>query len=83
MDGRRPASPAASGAANSIAQVGFGGMCGGIGSMLMLLVAGGVLQWLGNFTPLFLFAGVMHPLAWIAIRARIEDARRLADHALR
>jgi MFS transporter, ACS family, hexuronate transporter len=41
--------------------VGFGGMCGGIGGMLMLLVAGGMLQWLGNFTPLFIFAGVMHP----------------------
>ena len=39
--------------------VGFGGMCG----MLMLLVAGGMLPWLGNFTPLFIFAGVMHPLA--------------------
>jgi hypothetical protein len=49
--------------------VGFGCMCGGIGGMLMLLVAGGMLQWLDNFTPLFIFAGVMHPLAWIAIRA--------------
>jgi ACS family hexuronate transporter-like MFS transporter len=51
--------------------VGFGGMFGGIGGMLMLLVAGGMLQWLGNFTPLFTFAGVMHPLAWIAIRALV------------
>jgi nitrate/nitrite transporter NarK len=51
--------------------VGFGGMCGGIGGMLMLLVAGGMLQWLGNFTPFFIFAGVMHPLAWIAIRALV------------
>jgi ACS family hexuronate transporter-like MFS transporter len=49
--------------------VGFGGMCGGIGGMLMLLVAGGMLQWLGSFTALFILAGVMHPLAWIAIRA--------------
>jgi ACS family hexuronate transporter-like MFS transporter len=51
--------------------VGFGGMCGGIGGMLMLLVAGGMLQWLGSFTPLFVFAGIMHPLAWIAIRALV------------
>jgi|CXWL01.1.fsa_nt_gi ACS family hexuronate transporter-like MFS transporter len=51
--------------------VGFGGMCGGIGGMLMLLVAGGMLQWLGSFTALFVFAGVMHPLAWIAIRALV------------
>ena len=51
--------------------VGFGGMCGGIGGMLMLLVAGGMLQWLGNFRLLFVFAGVMHPLAWIVIRALV------------
>src|SRR6188474_3380351 len=51
--------------------VGFGGMCGGIGGMLMLLVAGGMLQWLGSFTPLFVFAGVMHPLAWMAIRGLV------------
>lgn len=37
----------------------------------MLLVAGGMLQWLGGFTPLFIFAGVMHPLAWVAIRALV------------
>ena len=30
-----------------------------------------MLQWLGSFTPLFIFAGVMHPLAWIAIRALV------------
>lgn len=51
--------------------VGFGGMCGGIGGMLMLLVAGGMLQWLGSFTPLFVIAGLMHPLAWIAIRVLV------------
>ena len=54
-----------------LAVSGFGGMCGGSGGMLILLVAGGMLQWLGNFTPLFIFAGVMHPLAWIAIRALV------------
>jgi hypothetical protein len=43
----------------------------GFGGMLMLLVAGGMLQWLGSFKPLFIFAGVMHPLAWIAIRALV------------
>jgi len=37
----------------------------------MLLVAGGMLQWLGSFTPLFIFAGIMHPLAWIAIRVLV------------
>jgi ACS family hexuronate transporter-like MFS transporter len=59
--------------------VGFGGMCGGIGGMLMLLVAGGMLQWLGSFTPLFIFAGVMHPLAWIAIRVLTGRTIREVD----
>jgi ACS family hexuronate transporter-like MFS transporter len=48
--------------------VGFGAMCGGIGGMFMNIVSGGMLQWLGSYAPLFVFAGVMHPLAWIAIR---------------
>ena len=34
----------------------------------MNLIAGGMLQWLGSYTPLFLFAGVMHPLAWLIVR---------------
>jgi ACS family hexuronate transporter-like MFS transporter len=48
--------------------VGFGGMCGAIGGLFMNLVSGGMLQWLGSYAPLFIFAGVMHPIAWIAIR---------------
>jgi ACS family hexuronate transporter-like MFS transporter len=48
--------------------VGFGAMCGGIGGLFMNLVAGGMLQWLGSYTPLFMFAGLMHPLAWILLR---------------
>jgi ACS family hexuronate transporter-like MFS transporter len=48
--------------------VGFGAMCGGIGGMFMQLFAGGMLQWLGSFTPLFLLAGVMHPITWVTIR---------------
>jgi MFS transporter, ACS family, aldohexuronate transporter len=49
--------------------VGFGAMCGGIGGLFMNLVAGGMLQWLGTYAPLFVFAGVMHPLAWLGIRS--------------
>jgi MFS transporter, ACS family, hexuronate transporter len=48
--------------------VGFGGMCGAIGGMFMQLIAGGMLQWLGTFTPLLIAASVMHPLTFIAIR---------------
>jgi ACS family hexuronate transporter-like MFS transporter len=48
--------------------VGFGAMCGAIGGMFMPLIAGGVLQWRGTFAPLFLVAGILHPLSWITIR---------------
>jgi ACS family hexuronate transporter-like MFS transporter len=48
--------------------VGFGGMCGAIGGLFMNLISGGMLQWLGSYTPLFIFAGVMHPVAWVAMR---------------
>jgi ACS family hexuronate transporter-like MFS transporter len=48
--------------------VGFASMSGAIGGLIMTLVAGGMLQWLGSYTPLFVIAGVMHPVGWIAIR---------------
>lgn len=48
--------------------VGLGSMCGAIGGMFMTLVAGGMLQWLGSYVPLFIIAGVMHPAAWLVIR---------------
>src|SRR5262245_60279531 len=40
--------------------VGLGAMCGALGSMFMTLVAGGMLQWFGSYTPLFIAMGVMH-----------------------
>lgn len=48
--------------------VGFGGMCGAIGGMFMQLIAGGMLQWLGTFTPLLIAASVMHPISFVVIR---------------
>src|SRR5882724_4083356 len=48
--------------------VGLGGMAGAIGGMFMQLVVGGLLQSFGTFVPLFVIAGVMHPLALVAIR---------------
>ena len=56
--------------------VGFGAMCGGIGGLFMNLIAGGMLQWLGTYAPLFLFAGAMHPLAWLALRALVRRRRQ-------
>lgn len=49
--------------------VGFGAMAGAIGGMFMQLIAGGTLQWLGSFAPLFIVAGVLHPISWLTIRA--------------
>jgi MFS transporter, ACS family, aldohexuronate transporter len=44
--------------------VGLAGMAGAIGGMFMTLFAGGMLQWTGSYVPLFVVAGVMHPLAF-------------------
>jgi ACS family hexuronate transporter-like MFS transporter len=56
--------------------VGFGAMCGGIGGLFMNLIAGGMLQWLGTYAPLFIFAGLMHPLAWLALRTLVRGELR-------
>jgi ACS family hexuronate transporter-like MFS transporter len=56
--------------------VGFGAMCGGIGGLFMNLIAGGMLQWLGTYTPLFIFAGIMHPLAWVTLRLLLRGRLR-------
>lgn len=59
--------------------VGLGSMCGAIGGMFMTLIAGGMLQWLGSYVYLFIFAGVMHPLAWIVIRVLAGKDFKPAD----
>lgn len=59
--------------------VGFGSMCGGIGGMFMNLISGGMVQWLGSYTALFIFAGVMHPIAWLLIRALAGGSIREID----
>lgn len=43
--------------------VGMGGAAGALGGMILAPVAGYVLQWFHNYVPLFVVAGVMHPLA--------------------
>jgi ACS family hexuronate transporter-like MFS transporter len=45
--------------------VGLGGMTGAVGGMLMTLLVGGTLARLGDYTPAFVWAGLMHPLAWV------------------
>jgi ACS family hexuronate transporter-like MFS transporter len=43
--------------------VGLGGMAGAIGGMFMTLVVGGILQATHTYVPLFIIAGLMHPLS--------------------
>jgi ACS family hexuronate transporter-like MFS transporter len=43
--------------------VGLGGMAGAIGGMFMQLIVGGLLQATKTWWPLFVLAGVMHPIA--------------------
>ena len=49
--------------------VGLGGMFGAVGGMLMPLIVGSVLDRLNVYAPMFIWAGLMHPLAWILFRA--------------
>jgi ACS family hexuronate transporter-like MFS transporter len=57
--------------------VGLGGSAGALGGMIIAPVAGYTLQWFHSYVPLFIIAGVMHPLAmglvhWLI--PRIENA---------
>jgi len=57
--------------------VGLGGAAGALGGMIIAPVAGYTLQWFHSYVPLFIIAGVMHPLAmgllhWLI--PRIENA---------
>ncbi len=47
--------------------VGIGGAGGAIGGMIIAPTAGYILQWFHNYVPLFIIAGVMHPLALGAV----------------
>jgi ACS family hexuronate transporter-like MFS transporter len=42
---------------------GLGGTGGAVGGMILALVSGYTLQWFHTYVPLFLIAGIMHPLA--------------------
>jgi ACS family hexuronate transporter-like MFS transporter len=47
--------------------VGLGSMAGAIGGMFMTLIVGGLLQATHNYVPLFIIAGLLHPLAFITV----------------
>jgi len=43
---------------------GLGGTGGAVGGMILSLVAGYTLQWFHTYVPLFIIAGIMHPLTF-------------------
>jgi ACS family hexuronate transporter-like MFS transporter len=45
--------------------IGIGGMAGAVGGMLMSLAVGNSLAEFGSYVPVFIWAGLMHPLAWV------------------
>lgn len=62
--------------------VGLGGTGGAIGGMILALTAGYVLQWFKSYVPLFIIAGVMHPLAIGLIQLMVPKIDRIAKPAL-
>jgi ACS family hexuronate transporter-like MFS transporter len=61
--------------------VGLGGAAGAAGGLIIAPLAGYILQWFHSYVPLFIIAGVMHPLAMMLLQLlvpRVEKAGRLA-----
>ncbi len=61
--------------------VGLGGAGGAIGGMVIAPIAGYILQWFHTYVPLFIIAGVMHPLAMGLVHLivpRIEPVKTAA-----
>jgi ACS family hexuronate transporter-like MFS transporter len=64
--------------------VGFGGMAGAIGGMLVAKATGYLLEWTGSYTPVFLIAGTAYFIALAIIHVlvprlgpvRIDEASR-------
>jgi ACS family hexuronate transporter-like MFS transporter len=56
--------------------VGLGGAAGAVGGMIIAPVAGYTLQWFHTYVPLFLIAGVMHPLAMVVVHCLLPRIDR-------
>ena len=57
--------------------VGFGGMAGAVGGMIVAKVVGYVLEWTGSYVPVFLMAGSAYLLALLVMHLlvpRLEPA---------
>lgn len=55
--------------------VGLGGTGGALGGMILAVAAGYILQWFNSYVPLFIVAGVMHPLAIAAVHLLIPKIK--------
>ncbi len=58
---------------------GLGGLCGAIGAMFMALAVGGALQAGVPYRPLFVAAGLMHPLAFAIVAALAPRGLRAVE----
>jgi ACS family hexuronate transporter-like MFS transporter len=61
--------------------VGLGGAGGAVGGMIIAPLAGYILQYLHSYVPLFLIAGVMHPLAIGVVQLIIPRIRQVEKTA--
>jgi len=62
--------------------VGLGGAAGALGGMIIAPVAGYTLQWLHTYVPLFIIAGVMHPLAMVIVHGLLPRIEKAAPPAM-
>ena len=58
--------------------VGLGGAGGAVGGMILALTTGYVLQWFHTYVPLFIIAGMMHPLALVVVYRMIPKVEPVA-----
>jgi ACS family hexuronate transporter-like MFS transporter len=59
--------------------VGLGGAAGAVGGMIIAPVAGYILQYTHSYFPLFIIAGVMHPLAMGLVQLLIPTVKPVAE----
>jgi ACS family hexuronate transporter-like MFS transporter len=59
--------------------VGLGGAAGAVGGMIIAPVAGYILQYTHSYIPLFIIAGVMHPLAMGLVQLLIPKVKPVTE----
>lgn len=59
------------------AVVGIGGAAGAIGGMIIAPFAGYILQWFHSYIPLFIIAGIMHPIALAVLQVLVPKIKQV------